>query len=279
MPEPLLWPDAARIDIRANPARDAIAIYLLELEIPAPLSLVPRYLSYLGDAHDECERASRPAQLQWQYLQSCVLRRVVLGAYAGREPGQLRFARDAWGRTCLTGQDTLHFSLAQCASHVALAVSSGAALGLDIETVVPVRRNFMRIARTHFSATDLAQLEACPTARRYYFFLELWTLKHAYLKALGPGRDKALASCSFSHTSAGTLMCQDDEPVSDCERPSAFLSQQWVHTCQLGLAYRSGMPVTYRYLNGSSMAQIWPHTQQDTPGPFHFGGSPQALAS
>lgn len=279
MSQSILWPDTALIDIRANPVRDAIAIYLLELDIPAPMALLPRYLSYLGDAEGECKRAMRPTQRQWQYLQSRVLRRVVLGAYTEREPGQLRFTRDEWGRTRLADQDTLHFSLAQCASHVALAVGSGAVLGIDVETVFPMRPNFMHTARTHFSATDLEQLEAYPEARRYYHFLELWTLKQAYLKAIGLGIHRPMAPCTFSRTSSGLLVCQDRAPFSGREQPSAFLSQQWVNICQLGLAYRTGLPVSFRYLNGSNLAQIWPHMQHGNGNASYPGHGAPPLSS
>jgi 4'-phosphopantetheinyl transferase len=261
MPPSRLWPDTASIDPRANPARGAIAIYLLELDIPAPTGLLAQYLSYLGPAEGERWRAIRPAERQWQYLQSRVLRRVVLGAYVQRDPAQLTFERDEWRRTRLMGHETLHFSLAQCASHVAMAVGSDAVLGIDVETIVPVRPSFMHIARNHFSAADLDQLLDCPEPRRYSCFLELWTLKQAYLKALGLRTHKPMAHTNFSRTSSGLLVCDDRAPPPERERPTSFLSEKWVNSCQLALSYRAGLPVSFRYLNGNGLAQAWPHTQ------------------
>lgn len=277
MPQPTLWTDTARIDVQANPVRDAVAIYMLELDIPAPLALLPDYLAFLGSG-DEARRALRPSQHQWQYLQSRVLRRVVLGAYIGCAPGELRFTRDQWGRSCLSDHGALHFSLAACASHAALAVSSAAALGIDVKTVFPVRPSFMQLARAHFGGADLAQLEACPPAMRYQHYLELWTLKQAYLKAIGSGK-QPMTSCSFSRTSAGVLVCHDPTCPPERERPDAFLSQRWDSTCQLGLAHRAGLPLSYRYLNGNSVGHIWPHTQPGRGNAYaHWLGVPAMSA-
>ncbi|MET0266472.1 MAG: 4'-phosphopantetheinyl transferase superfamily protein [Duganella sp.] len=279
MSHPSPWPDTACIDPRTNPVQDAVAVYLLELEIPAPMRLAPHYLAYLGDAQDELQRAMRPAQRQWQYLQSRVLRRVVLGAYAGREPGQLQFARDDCGRMRLTGQDKLHFSLSQCASHVALAVGDNAVLGIDLETIYPIRPNFMQIARSHFSAADLDQLTACPAARRYFYFLELWTLKQAYLKSLGLGLHKPMADCTFTRAASGLIVCRDQAPSPGRAAADAFVSQQWASTCQLGLAHRDGLPVSFRYLNGSSMDHIWPHAEHDNGSAWQPTRAMQPLSS
>ena len=266
---PRLWPETARIDPRANPAKDAIAVYLLELEIPVPVLLMPAYLSYLGNAEGERWRSIRTAERQWQYLQSRVLRRVVLGAYTERDPAQLHFARDDWGRTRLADHGALHFSLTQCASHVAIAVGSDAVLGIDAETIFPVRPRFMHIARAYFSSGDLAQLMSGPERHRYHSFLELWTLKQAYLKALEPGLHRQMAHCSFARASGGLLVCQDQAPEPGRAVPTSFYSERWSNSCQLALAYRAGLPVSFRYLNGNNMGQVWPHTQFGNGAPFH----------
>ena len=279
MPHACLWPDTARIDPRANPVRDAIAIYLLELDIPRSLRLQPHYLSYLDPAEGERWRHIRSPERQWQYLQSRVLRRVLLSAYSGREPTRLMFTRDACGRLRLSDHQALYFSLTQCASHVAMAIGTDAVLGIDAETIFPVRPSFQQIARLHFSAAELRQLQACPEARRYSYFLELWTLKQAYLKALGRGVHKPLADISFARTGGGLLLCQDQAPPPGREAPTAFISEQWVNSCQLALAQRAGLPVSVRYLNGSGLTQAWPHAHLAGAGWPQPAGAVQPLPS
>jgi 4'-phosphopantetheinyl transferase len=256
-PDPQLLPQP--IDPRDLPARNAVAIYLMELQQPASLAQTDTYLPLLAIGEQARWREIRPKERQWQYLQSRVLQRLVLGAYVDDDPRALAFTRDRWGRPSLADHDQLHFSLSHCASHVALAIGSDPVLGVDVETVVPVRPSFMRIARQFFHEADLAQVLECPEERRYSRFLELWTLKEAYLKALGLGMHKPMADCGFARTDQGLILAQDRAPVPDLPAPDAFIAQRRMRSCQLAVAYRQGRPVRFRYLNGNGSLH-WPGT-------------------
>ncbi len=247
------------IDPRGLPAHDAVAVYLLELDHSAEHDSPQRYLPLLATVELANWQKIRPAQRQWQYLQSRVLQRLVLGAYADADPRGLTFRRDEWGRPTLAQHQALHFSLSHCASHVALAVGSDPVLGVDVETVVPVRGSFMHIARQFFHPDDLEQLMEVPEQQRYGRFLEQWTLKKAYLKALGLGLHKPMADCRFDRTPAGLVVAHDRAPVLDRIAPNAFVAQRRMRGCQLALAYRYGRPVRFRYLNGDT-ALPWQDT-------------------
>lgn len=255
MPQPLPLP----VDPRDLPARNAVAIYLMELQPAADPARTDGYLPLLAIAELARWRAIRPGQCQWQYLQSRVLQRVVLGAYVDDDPRALAFKRDRWGRPCLAEHEELHFSLSHCATHVALAIGSDPLLGVDVATMVPVRRGFMRIAHRLFHQGDLAQLLDCPEERRYHRFLELWTLKRAYSKALGPGMARSMADCGFGRTPEGLIVAQDRAPLPDRTAPDGFVAVRRMRDCQLALAYRRGRPVRFRYLHGSA-ALPWPET-------------------
>jgi phosphopantetheinyl transferase len=244
------------IDPRGLPAHNAVAVYLLELDYSASDAGPQRHLALLAAAELARWRKIQPQQRQWQYLQSQVLQRLVLAAYADADPRALMFRRDRWGRTALAGHETLHFSLSHCASHVALAVGSDPVLGVDVQTVAPLRGGFMRAARRLFHMDDLAQLMAAPDEQRYGRFLEHWTLAGAYLKALGLGRHKPMADCRFERTPAGLIAAHDRAPVADRIAPTAFVAQRRLRGCQLALAYRQGRPVRIRYLD-SGTALPW----------------------
>lgn len=240
------------IDPRGLPAHNAVAVYLLELDYSAGHAGQQWHLPLLAAAELARWRKIRPPQRQWQYLQSQVLQRLVLGAYADADPRALMFRRDQWGRPALAGHETLHFSLSHCASHVALAVGSDPVLGVDVQTVAPLRGGFMRAARRLFHMDDLAQLMAAPDEQRYGRFLEHWTLAGAYLKALGLGRHKPMADCRFERTPAGLIAAHDRAPVADRIAPTAFVAQRRLRGCQLALAYRQGRPVRIRYLHSDT---------------------------
>ena len=247
------------IDPQQLPARNAVAIYLLELDHSASRGSSQRYLPLLATVELANWEKIRPVERQWQYLQSRVLQRLVLGAYVECDPRALTFRRDEWGRPTLVEHEALHFSLSHCASHVALAVGSDPVLGIDVETMVPVRSSFMHIACQYFHTDDLAQLMKVPEEQRYGRFLDLWTLKEAYLKALGLGMHKPMADCSFERTPAGLIVAHDRALVEDRIAPNAFIAQRRMRGCQLALAYRYGRPVRFRYLNGDT-ALPWQDT-------------------
>ena len=240
------------IDPRGLPAHNAVAVYLLELDHSAGDAAPRRHLPLLATVELANWKKIRPARRRWQYLQSRVLQRLVLGAYAAADPRALTGRRDEWGRPALAGHAALHFSLSHCASHVALAVGSDPVLGVDIETVVPPRGGFMHIARRFFHPDDFGQLMALPEEQRYGRFLEQWTLKEAYLKALGLDRRKPMADCRFERTPAGLIVAHDRAPVADRIAPTGFVAQRRLRGCQLALAYRHGRPVRFRYLNGDT---------------------------
>lgn len=139
---------------------------------------------------------------------------------------------------------------------MALAVGSDQVLGVDVETVVPARPSFMHIARQFFHPDDSAQLMEVPEGQRYACFLEQWTLKEAYLKALGLGMHKPMSDCHFERTPAGLIIAQDRMPMTDRITPDAFVAQRRMRFCQLALAYRYGRSVRFRHLN-SDVALPW----------------------
>jgi 4'-phosphopantetheinyl transferase len=258
LPLPLPLP----IDPCGLPARNAVAIYLMELQQPAGPTQADAWLPLLADAERANWRGIRQKERQWQYLQGCVLLRLVLGAYVDDDPRALAFTHDRCGRPALAGHGGLHFSLAHCASHVALAIGSDPVLGVDVQTVAPVRRGYMRIAHRFFHQADLAQLLDCPEERRHGRFLELWTLKEAYLQALGPGMRKPMADCGFARTPEGLIVAQDRAPLADLAAPDGFVAQRRMRGCQLAVAYRRGRPVRFRYLHGDASLP-WPEASSN----------------
>ena len=87
-------------------------------------------------------------------------------------------------------QPQLEFSLAHTRSLLALAVAPrGVRVGVDVERVGrEPRRGVMRLARRWFAQAEVDALEALgDEAERARRFMELWTLKEAYVKALGAG--------------------------------------------------------------------------------------------
>ena len=82
-----------------------------------------------------------------------------------------------------------------------LAVARGAALGIDVESYdkkVP-----LEVARRFFSPVEAMRSRRCPPMRSRVVSCGLWTLKEAYLKAVGTGIAGGLDSMTFRIDDAG----------------------------------------------------------------------------
>jgi 4'-phosphopantetheinyl transferase len=179
-----------------------------------------RCLELLSDA--ERRRAERflvPAGRSCFTICRAVLRRV-LGAAIHRDPTTLIFGYGLYGKPYLAldadGPLPL-FNVSHSGELGIIAVADGLELGADVERV----RHFNdmhRIARRFFSAAEVAALEAVPEADFDRAFFRCWTRKEAFIKAIGEGFSRPLASFDVDFAS-------DDGPgairVADAPEESA----------------------------------------------------------
>lgn len=137
--------------------------------------------------------------LRREYLLTRALCRLSLSQYADVAPAQWQFQRNAYGRPEIAGAGQaldLQFNLSNARSLVAIVISRGRAVGIDVEET---QRGveMLPIAANYFSARELKALQALPPEQQSQRFFQLWTLKEAYIKARGQGLAIALDSFSF----------------------------------------------------------------------------------
>ncbi len=113
------------------------------------------------------------------------LLRQCLSRYAPRPSAHWRFTKNPNGKPAVAATPRpLAFNLSHSDEWVAIAVTAGAAVGVDIEYCDP-RRDVLRLARRYFRPGEVAALEQRDTATRRDLFYDLWTLKEARIKARG----------------------------------------------------------------------------------------------
>lgn len=91
----------------------------------------------------------------------------------------------------------LDFNLSDSGDFLVMAVSGGAAVGVDIELCEP-GRDVLKLARRFFSAAELADLRDCQPTERSDRFYDYWTLKEASIKAAGGSLPGELEKTHFS---------------------------------------------------------------------------------
>jgi len=151
------------------------------------------------------DRLHGPAQRR-SFRAAHVLLRRALSRHLGSAPGVSDSSPAAWrfrsnrhGRPELDlGSDPpLRFNLSHTQGLVACVLTREAAVGVDVETS-DRRCDVARVARRCCAPSERADLQTCPdAAQQLRRFLAYWTLKEAYLKALGHGLAGSARSAVF----------------------------------------------------------------------------------
>lgn len=164
-------------------------------------SLAADYDRLLTPAERQRMRAFRFEKDQRQYLAARALVRTALSLQAGVSPADWRFGATARGKPFIegpAGQAPLHFNLAHTHGLVVCAVSRNhARLGVDVESI-DRQTAALDIADGHFGPAECAWLREVPADQLPQAFMQLWTLKEAWIKATGEGLSAALNHCSFT---------------------------------------------------------------------------------
>jgi phosphopantetheinyl transferase len=153
-----------------------------------------RNLSTLSDHEASRVGLIQKRELKQRFAISRIILRSQLGLVLDQEPSQLQIGRDNFGKPFLTKFPNLYFSLSHSQSMIAIMISKRHQIGLDVEYIYRKNR-IADIAKGHFSAEEFDYLQLKNIDRSEFF--TLWTLKEAYVKALGKGLTKSLNSFRF----------------------------------------------------------------------------------
>lgn len=153
-----------------------------------------RALLPLLDA-DERERAGRfvyPID-RAQFITRRAARRIILAEFLDIRPSELEIQTDQLGRPLLPQSPTTRFSCSARKNLALISIASGYRIGVDVEylCVVPEAPAIVKSFFTHNEAEEFANV---PDTSKDLAFLEFWTAKEAYLKAIGTGLAQALSS-------------------------------------------------------------------------------------
>ncbi|MFF0436110.1 4'-phosphopantetheinyl transferase family protein [Streptomyces sp. NPDC004327] len=118
-----------------------------------------------------------------QYVTAHALLRTVLGEVLDRDPAALSFAQGPHGKPYLADAP-VEFSLSHSGELVAVALSLGAPVGVDVERVpVPSAELPLPV----LSPAERAAYDLVPEPERAAAFTTYWVRKEAVLKATGEG--------------------------------------------------------------------------------------------
>jgi 4'-phosphopantetheinyl transferase len=197
--------------------------------LPEPVvsaALRAEYEALLSD-----DERARSAQFvfgadRWRYIVAHALVRITLSRYAAVPPQAWTFEATASGRPEICGPagvSPLRFSLSHTRGLIAVAVTRRADVGVDAERIDP-SADMTALARQFFAPAEVQMLEAATHDRRAHAFFELWTLKEAYVKALGVGLSLPLNSFAIAFGAPPTIAFADGADAVTCHFAQLDLS-------------------------------------------------------
>jgi 4'-phosphopantetheinyl transferase len=182
-------PDAWRRAPAAPPALAAGEVHVWRAPLEPPAHLLQRLEATLaGDERARAARFRMPVH-RGRYVAGRGILRVLLGAYLGLRPEELRFAYTPHDKPYLPDQEHtggLRFNLSNAEDLALVAFARGRRLGVDLENLKPMP-DALSIATRFFSAPENQAFATVPEAERERAFFTCWTRKEAFVKAVGEG--------------------------------------------------------------------------------------------
>jgi 4'-phosphopantetheinyl transferase len=156
----------------------------------------------------------------------------MLANLLGLDPAHVEIRKNRFGRPFLTNSP-LFFSLSHTNSSYLLGFSSTRKIGVDIEKLIG-EADLDELIEYAFSEEEA---DFCKNGSLHDRFLEIWTLKEAFLKATGAGLVNELKSVNVAGTvnnhlaslkfQQRTFGCPGGETGSLVCRNSEFVSYKW----------------------------------------------------
>lgn len=135
------------------------------------------------------------------YLRSRAMLRRLLSKYSDVEPSQWQFVLGEHGRPGIDASQhgqKLDFNLSHTSDICACVISDGRACGIDVENTGR-QSDYLKVAKRMFAEAELEAISSPvdEKAGKKAFF-QYWTLREAYLKALGVGLAGSSKDFQFS---------------------------------------------------------------------------------
>jgi 4'-phosphopantetheinyl transferase len=164
-------------------------IWLSMVEVSSNFSCAERLIALLD--RDERERHGRFLfdKDRMHYLAAHALLRKALSFYSGNDPAEWRFSTNEHGRPEIDSPNRLpgvRFNLTHTPGLCACIITLNQACGIDAEAISP-RHGLKGIAARMFAPSELQEIGDDSDARFEERFFQHWTLREAYIKALGLG--------------------------------------------------------------------------------------------
>ncbi|VVB08057.1 unnamed protein product [Arabis nemorensis] len=189
--------------------------YILPNEVKST-SLLKQYSQFLSPSEKDKVVQMKGNKLKKNALLARILVRTTIARYQTNyvvDPRSLMFKKNLYGKPEVDWQNQkncnnppLHFNLSHTDSLIACGVTVHVPVGIDVEDKErKIKHNVLSLAKRFYSTDEVSFLSTIPDLKvQRKQFIKLWTLKEAYVKALGKGFSAAPFNTFTIHLKAGT---------------------------------------------------------------------------
>lgn len=216
----MIVPDSTEEEAEdARLARSAVTLWYTPFGAVAGPGLIDRYRGLLNAQERARERSFYFSEDRKRHVIAHALLRMVLSKESGGAvaPQHWEFTVGSFGKPSLTGTfaSSLSFNLTHADGLAAVAVTREGGIGVDAERISGNSAT-QSDWRGLFSPHEAAAIEALPPAERAARFLEYWTLKEAWVKAVGGGLTFPFERPAFCFTAEQSMeLCVEQEKQAE----------------------------------------------------------------
>ncbi|MFT5823364.1 MAG: 4'-phosphopantetheinyl transferase [Crocinitomix sp.] len=163
--------------------KEAIQIWSIPLD--ANEKFRAACLNALGEVGRERISFFKFKQVQESYIISQGGLRLLLSYYLGIEPQDIQIGRLSKGKPISIDNPTLRFNMSNSGRKVVYAFSLDEEIGIDLERIREMS-DLDELIEKNYNRYEQNYINKLPEKRLYRFF-KFWTIKEAYLKAIGVG--------------------------------------------------------------------------------------------
>lgn len=156
-------------------------------------------------AQERFSRFGKGADVQRSMLGE-ILARYLISARLNISSHEISFTVGPNGKPAFQERDDVHFNISHSGQWAVCALAA-VPVGVDVEHLRKVNPS---LAERFFSPDEVASLRALPAEMQDEKFIQLWTLKESFLKAIGRGLTRSLNSFSIRQQDVIYTITGDD---------------------------------------------------------------------
>ncbi|HUZ66339.1 MAG TPA: 4'-phosphopantetheinyl transferase superfamily protein [Beijerinckiaceae bacterium] len=219
-----IWLTVAELAAKASPLPQPIAL-LADLDDPACADL-----ANLAPSEEDLIDAGRPsAGARAYFLRRRALLRLLVGYYLSVPRSEVKISYDAHGAPLVASNPSCFVSVSARGSLAALAVAC-APIGVDIELSGETREPVWTVLHER----EREFLKGLDPDQRHAAFLRIWTMKEAYLKAIGRGFERDPTEIEVSDDGNNRALVRDARTLVSARAAEWKVCGERIAACFVG---------------------------------------------